>query len=47
MEKVNPDNVHNELIFPTRDAGQDQRFMALDEAQMRTYENDFSDVTGS
>ncbi|KRC64171.1 ABC transporter substrate-binding protein [Aeromicrobium sp. Root236] len=48
MEKVNPDNVHNELIFPTeKTLSQTHRFMALDEAQMRTYEGDFADVTGA
>jgi spermidine/putrescine transport system substrate-binding protein len=48
MEKVNPDNVHNELIFPTeKTLAKTHRFMALDEAQIRTYEKDFSDVTGS
>lgn len=48
MEKVNPDNVDNELIFPTeKTLSQTHRFMALDEAKMRTYEKDFADVTGS
>ena len=48
MEKVNPENVDNELIFPTeKTLSRTKRFMALDEAQMRTYEKDFADVTGS
>lgn len=48
MEKVNPDNVDNELIFPTeKTLSQTHRFMALDESTMRTYEGDFADVTGA
>lgn len=48
MEKVNPDNVDNELIFPTdKTLSTTRRFMALDEATMRTYEGDFADVTGA
>ncbi|MRK01255.1 extracellular solute-binding protein [Aeromicrobium sp. S22] len=48
MEKVNPDNVENELIFPTSETlDKTHRFMALDEATMRTYEGDFADVTGA
>ncbi|AWB92783.1 polyamine ABC transporter substrate-binding protein [Aeromicrobium chenweiae] len=48
MEKVNPDNVENELIFPTSQTlDKTHRFMALDEATMRTYEGDFADVTGA
>jgi spermidine/putrescine transport system substrate-binding protein len=48
MEKVNPDNVDNELIFPSeKTLALTRRFMALDEATMRTYEGDFADVTGA
>ena len=48
MEKVDPDQVDNELIFPTeKTLSQTHRFMALDEATMRTYEGDFADVTGA
>lgn len=48
MEKVNPDNVENELIFPTeKTLSETHRFMALDESVMRTYEGDFADVTSS
>ena len=47
MEKVDPEQVDNELIFPTdKTLSQTHRFMALDEATMRTYEGDFADVTG-
>ncbi|RYI98660.1 MAG: extracellular solute-binding protein [Actinomycetales bacterium] len=45
MEKVNPDNVENELIFPTeKTLSLTHRFMALDEAKARTYEKDYTDV---
>ena len=48
MEKVDPDQVENELIFPTeKTLSRTHRFMALDEATMRTYEGDFADVTGA
>ena len=48
MEKVDPDQVENELIFPTeKTLSISHRFMALDESTMRTYEGDFADVTGS
>jgi spermidine/putrescine transport system substrate-binding protein len=48
MEKVDPDQVDNDLIFPSDETlAQTHRFMALDEAQIRDYEKDFSDVTGS
>lgn len=48
MEKVDPDQVNNELIFPTeKTLSTTHRFMALDEATMRTYEGDFADVTGA
>lgn len=48
MEQVDPEQVDNDLIFPSEETlAQTRRFMALDEAQMRTYEGDFADVTGS
>ncbi len=48
MEKVDPDQVENDLIFPSEETlARTRRFMALDEAQIRTYEGDFADVTGS
>lgn len=48
MEKVDPEQVDNDLIFPSEETlARTRRFMALDEAQMRTYEGDFADVTGS
>ena len=48
MEKVDPEQVDNELIFPTdKTLSQTHRFMALDEATMRTYEGDYADVTGA
>ncbi|WP_456697306.1 ABC transporter substrate-binding protein [Aeromicrobium sp. P5_D10] len=48
MEKVDPEQVENELIFPTEDTlSRTSQFMALDEATMRTYEGDFADVTGA
>jgi spermidine/putrescine transport system substrate-binding protein len=47
MEKVDPDNVENELIFPTEETlKQTHRFMALKEFQTREYERQFSNVTG-
>jgi len=48
MEKVDPEQVDNDLIFPSDETlARTHRFMALDEATMRTYEGDFADVTGS
>jgi spermidine/putrescine transport system substrate-binding protein len=48
MQDVDPEQVDNELIFPTDETlSQTHRFMALDEATMRTYEGDFADVTGA
>ncbi len=48
MQDVDPEQVENELIFPTAETlSQTHRFMALDEATMRTYEGDFADVTGA
>lgn len=48
METVDPDQVDNDLIFPSAETlARTHRFMALDEATMRTYEGDFADVTGS
>ncbi|WP_084597254.1 ABC transporter substrate-binding protein [Nocardioides aequoreus] len=46
MEKIDPDLVDNFLIFPSEDDLADTfDFMALDEAQNRQYEGDWSDVT--
>ena len=48
MQDVDPEQVDNELIFPTDETlSKTHRFMALDEARMRTYEGDFADVTGA
>lgn len=48
MQDVDPEQVENELIFPTAETlSKTHRFMALDEATMRTYEGDFADVTGA
>jgi spermidine/putrescine transport system substrate-binding protein len=48
MEQVDPEQVENELIFPSEQTlSVSHRFMALDEATMRTYEGDFADVTGA
>ena len=48
MEKVDPEQVENELIFPSAETlSRTNQFMALDEATMRTYEGDFADVTGA
>lgn len=47
MEKINPDLVDNELIFPSdKTLAQTHGFMALEEYKMRAYEGDFADVTG-
>ena len=47
MEKINPDLVDNELIFPSDETlTKTHGFMALEEYQMRAYEGDFADVTG-
>ncbi|MET0447622.1 MAG: spermidine/putrescine ABC transporter substrate-binding protein [Aeromicrobium sp.] len=46
MQDVDPEQVENELIFPTdKTLSETHRFMALDEATMRNYEGDFADVT--
>lgn len=48
MEKVDPEQVDNQLIFPSAETlSRTNQFMALDEATMRTYEGDFADVTGA
>jgi len=48
MEKVDPDQVDNVLIFPTEESlAATHGFMELDEAKMRTYEKEFADVTGA
>lgn len=47
MEKVDPDQVENPLIFPPAETlAVSHRFQALDEVRSRTYEGDFSSVTG-
>lgn len=47
MEKVDPELVDNELIFPTAESlATTHSFMALAEFQVRAYEGDFADVTG-
>ena len=47
MEKIDPDLVDNELIFPSADTlSKTHGFMALEEYTMRAYEGDFADVTG-
>ncbi|MGO4255227.1 ABC transporter substrate-binding protein [Marmoricola sp. RAF53] len=46
MEKVNPDLVSNELIFPTdKTLAVTHTFMALNEEQNRRYGKEYSDVT--
>jgi len=48
MEKVDPEQVDNDLIFPSEETlAKTKRFMALDESLMRDYEKDFADVTSS
>lgn len=48
MEKVDPEQVDNQLIFPSEETlSHTNQFMALDEATMRTYEGNFADVTGA
>lgn len=48
MEKIDPEQVDNQLIFPNAETlAKTNKFMALDEATMRTYERDFADVTGA
>jgi spermidine/putrescine transport system substrate-binding protein len=47
MEKVAPDLVDNELIFPTEEVlSQTFAFMPLDEARANQYELDFENVIG-
>ena len=47
MEKIDPDAVDNQLIFPSEETlATTHSFMALEEYQMREYEGEFSDVTG-
>ncbi|HET6153513.1 MAG TPA: spermidine/putrescine ABC transporter substrate-binding protein [Marmoricola sp.] len=47
MEKIDKDNVDNQLIFPSEETLKTtHRFMALKEYQTREYERQFSDVTG-
>jgi spermidine/putrescine transport system substrate-binding protein len=45
MEKVDPEQVDNVLIFPTeKSLASTHSFMELDEATRRTYEGEFADV---
>ncbi|MEV7396841.1 spermidine/putrescine ABC transporter substrate-binding protein [Aeromicrobium sp. NPDC092404] len=47
MEKIDPDLVDNELIFPTaKTLDVTHNFMALDAKKERTYNNDFQKVIG-
>ena len=47
MEKVDPDLVDNELIFPTeKTLSVTHAFMGLEEFKLRDYQKDFQDVTG-
>jgi len=47
MEKVDPDLVNNELIFPTeKTLSVTHAFMGLEEFRLRDYQKDFQDVTG-
>jgi len=47
MERIDPDLVDNELIFPTEATlSKTHGFMALPEFKMRAYKGDFDDVTG-
>jgi spermidine/putrescine transport system substrate-binding protein len=47
MEKIDPSLVDNKLIFPDAEVLSDTfDFMPLTEAQQKTYEGDWSDVTG-
>jgi spermidine/putrescine transport system substrate-binding protein len=47
MEKVDPDLVHNELIFPTdKMLSVTHAFMGLEEFKMRDYQKEYQDVTG-
>jgi spermidine/putrescine transport system substrate-binding protein len=48
MEDVDPEQVDNDLIFPSDETlAKTKRFMALDEAKRRDYQRDFADVTSS
>lgn len=45
MEKINPDLVENQLIFPSAETlAETHLFMALTDAQNRRYQGDFDDV---
>jgi len=47
MARIDPEAVHNPLIFPTEDyLKQTHLFMALQEYQIRDYEGDFAHVSG-
>jgi spermidine/putrescine transport system substrate-binding protein len=48
MEKINPANVDNPLIFPDQKTlATSHKFMALKEFQTREYGRQFSNVTGN
>ena len=48
MEKVNPDLVGNQLIFPSADTlAKTALFMALDEKTRQKYETEYAQVTGA
>lgn len=48
MERVDPEQVDNQLIFPSeKTLSTTHRFAALKESTRRTYEGDFADVTGA
>jgi spermidine/putrescine transport system substrate-binding protein len=48
MEQVDPEQVENDLIFPSDETlAKTKRFMALDEAKRRDYQRDFADVISS
>jgi spermidine/putrescine transport system substrate-binding protein len=47
MEKINPDLVENQLIFPDEETlSVTHGFRALEEFEARTYDREFKDVTG-
>jgi spermidine/putrescine transport system substrate-binding protein len=48
MEKVDPELVHNPLIFPDATVlAKASSFMALDETKAKQYESDFNKAIGS
>ena len=47
MESIDPSAVHNPLIFPTEEyLSSTHQFMALSEAELRTYEGEFDNAIG-